>query len=106
MSAFLSESTELIAFVPDGAPQSSDFLSFERFSEMQAEAHPATLTGDRLLGAQAMRLLMRLDRQLLEARAQWNQDCFAELCAPGPRPYYDSKDAGRALIRRRLFRWV
>jgi hypothetical protein len=76
MSAFLSESTELIAFVPDGAPQSSDFLRPEGFSEMQAEARPPTLKGDRLLSAQAMRLLMRLDRQLFEARAQWNQDLF------------------------------
>jgi hypothetical protein len=45
-------------------------------SEQLAESPPVTLTGERLLGAQAMRLLMRLDSQLLEARAQWNQDLF------------------------------
>ena len=48
----------------------------EGFSEQLAEARPAAMTGERLLAAQAMRLLMRLDRQLLEARAQWNQDLF------------------------------
>jgi hypothetical protein len=48
----------------------------EGLSEQLAEARPAALTGGRLLGAEAMRLLMRLDRELLEARAQWNQDLF------------------------------
>jgi hypothetical protein len=34
------------------------------------------LTGDRLLAAQALQLLMRLDRELREARADWNHDRF------------------------------
>ena len=34
------------------------------------------LSGDRLLAAQALQLLMRLDRELSEARADWNQDRF------------------------------
>jgi hypothetical protein len=34
------------------------------------------LAGDRLLVAQALQLLMRLDRELREARADWNQDRF------------------------------
>jgi hypothetical protein len=34
------------------------------------------LSGERLLAAQAFRLLMRLDRELKEARADWNQDRF------------------------------
>ena len=34
------------------------------------------LTGDRLLAAQALQLVMRLDRELREARADWNQDRF------------------------------
>lgn len=34
------------------------------------------LTGERLLAAQALQLLMRLDRELREARADWNQDRF------------------------------
>jgi hypothetical protein len=34
------------------------------------------LSGDRLLAAQALSLLMRLDAELKEARADWNQDRF------------------------------
>ena len=34
------------------------------------------LSGERLLAAEALRLLMRLDRELREARADWNQDRF------------------------------
>lgn len=34
------------------------------------------LSGDRLLAAQALQLLMALDRELREARADWNQDRF------------------------------
>jgi hypothetical protein len=37
------------------------------------------LTGGRLLGFQAMHLLISLDRDLREARAQWNQDWFRRL---------------------------
>jgi hypothetical protein len=34
------------------------------------------LSDERLLTAQALQLLMRLDRELREARADWNQDRF------------------------------
>jgi hypothetical protein len=34
------------------------------------------LSGDRLLAAQALQLLMRLDAELSVARADWNQDRF------------------------------
>ena len=34
------------------------------------------LSGERLLAAQALQLLMSLDRELKEARADWNQDRF------------------------------
>jgi hypothetical protein len=34
------------------------------------------LSGERLLATQALQLLMRLDRELREARADWNQDRF------------------------------
>jgi len=34
------------------------------------------LSGERLLAGQALQLLMRLDRELREARADWNQDRF------------------------------
>lgn len=37
------------------------------------------LSGDRLLAAQAISLLLRLDAELREARADWNQDRFRRL---------------------------
>ena len=43
------------------------------------ETQPIVLTGERLLTAEAMYLLMRVDREILEARAQWNQDWFRRL---------------------------
>ncbi len=50
-----------------------------------AEALPFALGGSRLLAFQALQLLMRLDRDLLEARAQWNQDWFRRLMRIRPR---------------------
>ena len=44
-----------------------------------AESQPIVLTGERLLTAEAMQLLMRVDREILEARGQWNQDWFRRL---------------------------
>jgi hypothetical protein len=43
------------------------------------------LTGERLLAAEAMQLLMRLDADILEARAQWNQDWFRRLMRIRPK---------------------
>jgi hypothetical protein len=48
-------------------------------SSHTAEYLPVALVGDRLLTFQALQLVMRLDRELLEARAQWNQDWFRRL---------------------------
>ncbi len=52
---------------------------------LTTEALPVALVGDRLLAFQAMRLIMRLDCDLLEARAQWNQDWFRRLMRIRPR---------------------
>jgi len=57
----------------------------EGFSTLTAEAEPIALTAEQLLAAQAMRLLIRLDRELLEARAQWNQDWFRRLMRIRPK---------------------
>jgi hypothetical protein len=57
----------------------------EGLSEQLAKARLTALTGERLLGAEAMRLLMRLDRELLEARAQWNQDRFRRIMRTRPK---------------------
>ena len=43
------------------------------------EAWPVILTGDRLLVVEAMSLLIRLDQDLREARAQFNQDWFRRI---------------------------
>ena len=50
-----------------------------------AESQSIVLTGERLLAAEAMQLLMRVDRDILEARAQWNQDWFRRLMHIRPR---------------------
>src|SRR5689334_1447401 len=49
------------------------------------EVSPAVLIGDRLLVAQAMSLLIRLDRDLREARAQFNQDWFRRIMQARPK---------------------
>jgi hypothetical protein len=54
-------------------------------SSLTAEPLPVALVGDRLLAFQALQLIMRLDRELLEARAQWNQDWFRRLMRIRPK---------------------
>jgi hypothetical protein len=71
MVAALSKSKESEAQSP--APTS---ISPKGFYVLLAEARPPALTGDRQLASEALRLLMRLDWNLREARAQWNQDWF------------------------------
>jgi len=44
--------------------------------EVSRRATHSLLSGERLLAAQALQLLMRLDRELRDARADWNQDRF------------------------------
>jgi hypothetical protein len=51
----------------------------------QIRAEPTVLAKERLLAAQAMTLLMRLDRDLREARAQFNQDRFRRLMCLRPK---------------------
>jgi hypothetical protein len=46
---------------------------------------PIVLTGERLLAVEAMQLLMRVDRDILEARARWNQDWFRRLMRIRPK---------------------
>jgi hypothetical protein len=51
----------------------------------RADVLPRALTGDRLLVAQAMLLLIRLDQDLTEARAQFNQDWFRRIMRTRPK---------------------
>jgi hypothetical protein len=68
------------------------------------EALPIALAGDRLLAFQALQLLMRLDRDLLEARAQWNQDWFRRLMRIRPKSAV-WLGAGKGLLLHPLSDW-
>lgn len=52
---------------------------------LRLEVGPKILIGERLLAAQAMRLLMRIEGDLREARAQFNQDWFRRLMRVRPK---------------------
>ncbi len=63
----------------DSVRSSTNRITERDAEERRAEALPTILIGERLLTAQAMRLLMRLDRDLREDRSQFNQDWFRRL---------------------------
>lgn len=75
MSVSVFKVAERLPAVPDGT-QNAVRLELDALL-----AEPGTLpfTGDRLLAYEAMQLLIRLDRDLREARAQWNQDWFRRI---------------------------
>lgn len=79
MSTTFSKLENPAALVPDRELRDPTPGLPEPTSSLMAQAEPSVLTGDRLLVAEAMRLLIRLDRDLLEARAQWNQDWFRRI---------------------------
>jgi hypothetical protein len=54
----------------------SDTICCYSDSEVSTSTSQWISCGERLLAAQALQLLMRLDRELREARADWNQDRF------------------------------
>jgi len=54
-------------------------------SVLGPKAWPTVLSGERLLAAEAMRLLLRLDSELMEARAEWNQDRFRRVMHMRPK---------------------
>ncbi len=83
MSASLAKSSGLVPDSVGGAMQ--DPARLEGFSALTREVEPITLKGERLLAAQAMQLLLRLDTELIEARAQWNQDWFRRIMRIRPR---------------------
>lgn len=85
MSASFSKSTEPLATVLDGAPQDLGSANREASCELLPGARLTRLTEERLLAAEALRLLIRLDRDLLEARAQWNQDWFRRIMRIRPK---------------------
>jgi len=84
MAAAFSNSTESIAPPYEGATQEA--ASLDASSRVfLPDADLVVLTGSRLLTLEAMRLLIALDRDLREARAQWNQDWFRRLMRIRPK---------------------
>lgn len=69
--------SKLNQFVPETPLQSEpDIIGCYLDVELSRWASQWILSGERLLTAQALQLLMRLDQALREARADWNQDRF------------------------------
>src|ERR1043165_10310441 len=78
MVAVCSNSTGSVARLSEDAmPDSS--LARESPLVFRQTGDSVALTGDRLLTFEAMHLLISLDRDLREARTQWNQDWFRRL---------------------------
>lgn len=85
MAATFTKSTGLAATLPGGVAQDLASANPERLSGLLAEVRPIVFTGEQLLAVQAMQLLIHLDRELLEARAQWNQDWFRRILRIRPK---------------------
>lgn len=81
MSVSIFKATERLPAVPDGTQNAVR----QELDALLAEPGPLPFTGDRLLADEAMLLLIRLDRNLREARAQWNHDWFRRLMRIRPR---------------------
>src|ERR1043165_4422739 len=78
MATAFSNSTESIAPVNEEAMQ-DPVLVPDSLPEFSPVGDSVMLGGDRLLAFEAMHLLISLDGDLREARAQWNKDCFRRL---------------------------
>jgi hypothetical protein len=84
MAAAVSNITESIA--PPNEDAMQDRASVQASSRVfSSDADSVVLTGSRLLTFEAMHLLISLDRDLREARAQWNQDWFRRLMRIRPK---------------------
>src|SRR5215204_1124217 len=84
MAAAFSNSTESIAAPYEGAMQEPASLHANS-RVFLPDADSVVLTGSHLLTFEAMHLLISLDRDLREARAQWNHDWFRRLMRIRPK---------------------
>jgi hypothetical protein len=73
MSTTQSTVTPLLSEAPQFQP---DTICCYLDAEASCWTWRYVLSGEQLLAAQALQLLMRLDQELREARADWNQDRF------------------------------
>ena len=64
------------ALVIEKLSQFEDTIYCYLDAEVSRRTSRFVLSGERLLVAEALQLLMRLDQELKEARADWNQDRF------------------------------
>jgi len=78
MTTAFSNSKESVAPTYEAASRQSSLVQ-ESSREFLPDGNSVVLMGDRLLTFEAMHLLISLDRDLREARAQWNQDWFRRL---------------------------
>jgi len=78
MTTAFSNSKESVA-PPYEAASRQPALVKESSREFLPDGNSVVLIGDRLLTFEAMHLLISIDRNLREARAQWNQDWFRRL---------------------------
>ena len=84
MALAVSNITESIAPPNEDAMQEPASVQANSGAFLQ-DADSVVLTGSRLLTFEAMHLLISLDRDLREARAQWNQDWFRRLMRIRPK---------------------
>ena len=84
MTTVCSTSTESLTAPHEDAMQRSASVQ-ESTRVFLPAGDSVELTGDRLLTFEAMHLLISLDRDLREARAQWNQDWFRRLMRIRPK---------------------
>jgi hypothetical protein len=84
MATAFSNSTESIAPPCEDARQ--DRASVQASPRVfSSDTDSVVLTGSRLLAFEAMHLLISLDSDLRETRAQWNQDWFRRLMRIRPK---------------------
>ena len=84
MVAACSNSTRPAACLSEDAAQETSVVQ-ESGVVLLPGGDSVVLTGDRLLTFEAMHLLISLNRDLREARAQWNQDWFRRLMRIRPK---------------------
>ena len=84
MAAVVSNITESIAPANEDA-MPEQVLAQASSRVFSSDADSVVLTGSHLLTFEAMHLLISLDRDLREARAQWNQDWFRRLMRIRPK---------------------
>lgn len=74
MSTIQSNISELV--IETSSQSGADTICCYLDAEVSRRAGRFVLSGERLLAAQALQLLVQLDRELKEARADWNEDRF------------------------------